>query len=53
MPRHDCVAQTGDICNRCESAAEERRYGIERDTGSADLEASRVEANWERMWDER
>jgi len=49
MRRHTC----GEDCPKCEAAGEERRYGIERDDMAADYEASRVEANWERMWDER
>ena len=43
MGRHDCIRDTGDICPRCESAAEERRYGIEYDTGASDREADRYE----------
>jgi hypothetical protein len=50
MRRHNCVEQTGDICPRCESAAEERAYGIERDTGSSDREADRYQRWMDDQW---
>lgn len=48
--RCTCVEETGDICPRCESAAEERRYGNVYDGLAADYEAERYQRWLDGMW---